>query len=160
MFRKENGVTLVALVVTIIVLLILAGVTVSMVLGEDGIIGRAGEANEAQERGSVVDQASVAFASVRTEQVARNAGVADETAKVNYTKGMAVELAKSGAFNSVSTKDTSIYVQIKAGGVFYVITVTEPTDAAKKNAGTYTVETEPKDAAATGATTITSTATY
>lgn len=38
---KEKGITLVALVVTIIVLLILAGVTISLVVGQNGIINRA-----------------------------------------------------------------------------------------------------------------------
>lgn len=38
---KEKGITLIALVVTVIVLLILAGVGISMVLREDGIIGKA-----------------------------------------------------------------------------------------------------------------------
>lgn len=33
MLKKQNGITLVALVITIIVLLILAGITLSMVLG-------------------------------------------------------------------------------------------------------------------------------
>ena len=37
----EKGITLIALVVTIVVLLILAGVTITMVLGEDGIIAQA-----------------------------------------------------------------------------------------------------------------------
>ncbi len=39
--KGENGITLIALVVTIVVLLILAGVTITMVLGEDGIIAQA-----------------------------------------------------------------------------------------------------------------------
>ena len=38
---KEAGITLVALVVTIIVLLILAGVTISLALNNNGVIGRA-----------------------------------------------------------------------------------------------------------------------
>ena len=38
MFKKERGITLVALVVTIVVLLILAGVSISMVLGNNGIV--------------------------------------------------------------------------------------------------------------------------
>ena len=42
---KEAGITLVALVVTIIVLLILAGVTISLALGDNGIIGKAQEAS-------------------------------------------------------------------------------------------------------------------
>lgn len=51
--KKEKGITLVALVVTIIVLLILAGVTIGLVLGQDGIINKAQTAaqktNESQE---------------------------------------------------------------------------------------------------------------
>ena len=38
---REKGITLIALVVTIIVLLILAGVTISLALGNNGIIGKA-----------------------------------------------------------------------------------------------------------------------
>ena len=37
---KENGITLIALVITIIVLLILAGVSVAMLTGNSGIIER------------------------------------------------------------------------------------------------------------------------
>lgn len=38
MFKKEKGITLVALIITIIVLIILAGVTISLVVGDNGII--------------------------------------------------------------------------------------------------------------------------
>ena len=38
MFKKERGITLVALVVTIVVLLILAGVSISLVVGQNGIV--------------------------------------------------------------------------------------------------------------------------
>ncbi|MBR3153247.1 MAG: hypothetical protein IKF52_06635 [Clostridia bacterium] len=48
-FRDETAITLVALVITIIVLLILAGVTLSMVVGENGIITRALQAKDATE---------------------------------------------------------------------------------------------------------------
>ena len=44
--RKEKGITLVALVVTIIVLIILAGVTLNIVLDNDGIINKTQEATE------------------------------------------------------------------------------------------------------------------
>ena len=44
MFKKEKGITLVALVVTIIVLLILAGVAISLTIGNNGIFTRAQDA--------------------------------------------------------------------------------------------------------------------
>ena len=37
MKRKNSGVTLIALIITIIVLLILAGVTIAMIVGDNGI---------------------------------------------------------------------------------------------------------------------------
>ena len=46
MRKEERGITLVALVVTIVVLLILAGVSLSLVIGNDGIMKRAKEAKE------------------------------------------------------------------------------------------------------------------
>ena len=47
--RKERGITLIALVVTIIVLLILAGVSISMLTGQNGILKRVVEAKEETE---------------------------------------------------------------------------------------------------------------
>ncbi len=46
MIRKNEGITLIALVVTIIILLILAGVTLSLISGENGILKRATNAVE------------------------------------------------------------------------------------------------------------------
>ena len=43
---RQSGITLVALVVTIVVLLILAGVSISLVLGQNGLIANAKEARE------------------------------------------------------------------------------------------------------------------
>ena len=48
--QSTSGITLVALVVTIVVLLILAGITITMLFGENGIIKKAQEAKEATER--------------------------------------------------------------------------------------------------------------
>ena len=39
--KKENGITLIALVITIIVLLILAGVSISLVIGDNGVLTQA-----------------------------------------------------------------------------------------------------------------------
>ena len=47
--NKNTGITLIALVVTIIVLLILAGVSISMLTGQNGILNRASEAKEKTE---------------------------------------------------------------------------------------------------------------
>jgi len=44
--KRNDGITLIALVITIIVLLILAGVTINMVLGDEGIIKKAQQADK------------------------------------------------------------------------------------------------------------------
>lgn len=46
MLKGQKGITLVALVITIIVLLILAGVTITLTLGEKGIFKTAEKAGE------------------------------------------------------------------------------------------------------------------
>ena len=54
--REEKGITLVALVVTIIVLIILAGVTLNIVLDQDGIINKAKQAAEDYENAQREEQ--------------------------------------------------------------------------------------------------------
>ena len=49
-FKNKSGITLIALVVTIIVLLILAGISISMLTGQNGILNRASEAKEKTEK--------------------------------------------------------------------------------------------------------------
>ena len=48
--KKETGITLIALVITVIVLLILAGVTIAALSGDNGILTRAKEAKEKTEQ--------------------------------------------------------------------------------------------------------------
>ena len=43
---KNNGITLIALVITIIVLIILAGVAISLTIGENGLLNRTKYAKE------------------------------------------------------------------------------------------------------------------
>ena len=54
-FKKAHGITLIALVITIVVLLILAGVSIAMLGGENGLITRAQEAAE-ETRGASVEE--------------------------------------------------------------------------------------------------------
>ena len=51
--KGEYGITLIALVITIIVLLILAGVSISMLVGQNGIITKATEAKTQTDIGNI-----------------------------------------------------------------------------------------------------------
>jgi len=52
-FKKNLGITLIALVVTIVVLLILAGISISMLTGQNGILNRAQEAKEKTKKAQI-----------------------------------------------------------------------------------------------------------
>ena len=55
--KTSNGITLIALVITIIVLLILAGISISMLSGDNSILQKATDAKNNTERTSVIEQA-------------------------------------------------------------------------------------------------------
>ena len=57
--QKTSGITLIALVVTIVVLLILAGITISLVFSENGIIAKAREAAERTNQAVINEQAQM-----------------------------------------------------------------------------------------------------
>ena len=49
-FKNQKGITLIALVITIVVLLILAGITIATLTGDNGIITRANDAKTNTEK--------------------------------------------------------------------------------------------------------------
>ena len=68
--KNQKGITLVALVITIVVLLILAGVTISMVLGPNGVLTNSRKAKENSARGTANDALSTALSSLSTDYYA------------------------------------------------------------------------------------------
>ena len=58
-FKKNKGITLIALVVTIVVLLILAGISISMLTGQNGILNRASEAKEKTEKAQADEEETI-----------------------------------------------------------------------------------------------------
>ena len=68
-FRKNkiSGITLIALVVTIIVLLILAGISIMMLTGNNGILIRAGEARDLTGEKQIAEMVQLAYMSALTE---------------------------------------------------------------------------------------------
>ena len=68
--RRERGITTIGLVVTIIVMLILAGVTISLMQGNSGIITKADESKSQTERKEVIEKAKMTI----SEKVVDNGG--------------------------------------------------------------------------------------
>lgn len=54
--KNQKGITLIALVITIIVLLILAGVSIAMLTGDNGILNQANRAKTSTTQGEVADK--------------------------------------------------------------------------------------------------------
>lgn len=65
--KDQKGITLVALVITIIVLLILAGVSLSLVVGDNGILGRASSTAEAQRVAEAKEQTIMALVDLQSD---------------------------------------------------------------------------------------------
>ena len=62
------GITLIALVITIIVLIILAGISINLILGDNGIISKAEAAKEVTQKASAMEQAKVDIVAWQIEQ--------------------------------------------------------------------------------------------
>ena len=75
-----SGITLVALVVTIVVLIILAGVSISMLAGENGILTQAQHAKDETELASIREELQIMWIEVQTETSNKNLSN-DEIAK-------------------------------------------------------------------------------
>ena len=75
MKKNVKGITLIALVVTIVVLLILAGISISMLTGENGIIKRAVEAKEESEKAEEIEAIGIAYNGVMADN--KGNGVTD-----------------------------------------------------------------------------------
>lgn len=56
MKKKEEGITLIALAITIIVLLILAGITIGSISGHDSIIEQTGKTAQNAQRESIIEK--------------------------------------------------------------------------------------------------------
>ena len=67
--RNQKGITLVALVVTIVVLLILAGTSIAMLKGDNGIVTNAQKATVSNKEGQVVENIKNAYNTVKTKVI-------------------------------------------------------------------------------------------
>ncbi len=115
--QKEKGITLIALVVTIIVLLILAGITITTVLGEDGIIAKAqlaAFATEMQEikqnvdMKKVQDLTSVLVDGVSTELFSTEFNLASEEYEVEDTLKKEILYVREGMLEDKSPNDYDV----------------------------------------------------
>ena len=80
--KSSRGITLIALVITIIVLLILAGISITMLAGDNSILQKAGEAKEKTEEAQATEQARIdEYADVIDETMGVVAKLSDKKTK-------------------------------------------------------------------------------
>ena len=68
--KNNKGITLIALVITIIVLLILSGISIAMLTGSNGILQKATEADVETARGEACDRINIALNGVFADLIA------------------------------------------------------------------------------------------
>ena len=76
--KKENAITLVALIVTIIILLVLAGITIATLGGENGLFARVKQAKKAHVQSEMQEQLTLALNELQIEKKG-NASLDDVT---------------------------------------------------------------------------------
>ena len=110
-FNYNNGITLVALVVTIVVLLILAGVTINLVVGKNGLIARAKEASEKTEEAKASE--NISFNEV-TDYIKQTVGVsASGITKDDYGKVVTNYNADGKTWEIFYADDSNVYLITK-----------------------------------------------
>ena len=64
---KKTGITLIALVITIVIMLLLAGVAIQMTMGENGLIAKSGQAQKEQAKSELYETAKLSYANLRAK---------------------------------------------------------------------------------------------
>ena len=65
--KKKNAITLLALVITIVIMLLLAGVAIQMALGENGLIAKSVQAQKEQAKAELYDTAKLSYANLNAK---------------------------------------------------------------------------------------------
>ena len=125
--KNERGITLIALVITIIVLLILAAVSISTLTGDNGILSKASGTKLASEQAEILEQ-------LRLEMYEKRLDLKNTQTEIDYlkTKKIVIKEVEETANRSLG-KYASITSKIKVAttnaetttNVYYIIDVTK-----------------------------------
>lgn len=132
MKKNQNGVTLIALAVTIIVMLILAGATMSMLSGDSGLITNARKASASNKEADVKEKMASAYNVVKTTVESERALTGSYDAEgeltktnpqVNYIELIQDELGAASVVTTSTTKTEKESKNTSAKGKYYVYVV-------------------------------------
>lgn len=135
MFKEQKGVTLIALVITIIVLLILAGVSIAMLTGDNGILTKASNSNETNSIAQIKEDVSLAVSEIMANKADPTYNGNESTLSI---KNIATIAARNDASLTIVTEnpaDTEISKEaasfdVTVNKITYRVTYTPKTDNA------------------------------
>ena len=81
--KKKNAITLIALVITIIVMLLMAGVAIQMAMGENGLIVKSIQEQKDQVKSELYDTAKLSYISLNSK--ALESGLASPQAELVFS---------------------------------------------------------------------------
>ena len=142
MLKNKKGITLIALVVTIVVLLILAGVTISLLLDENGIIAKSKDARIGTRASQVEDEVGMwkqhNFINKESNQAQENADtmLANLISRKLLTED---EIDRNQELITIKKKDGTVIKEISYGNVTINISKTPETEKSGAVALTATV---------------------
>ena len=142
MLKTQKGITLIALVVTIVVLLILAGVTISLLLDENGIIAKSKDARIETRASQVEDEVGMwkqhNFINKESNQAQENADtmLANLISRKLLTED---EIDRNQELITIKKKDGTVIKEISYGNVTINISKTPETEKSGAVALTATV---------------------
>ena len=110
MMKNQKGITLIALVITIIVLLILAGVSIAMLTSENGILKRAQETGEATIVGEVEETIKLAVSEITSNKLDPSYSGTEDV--INKTTIAAKMLSNNKNISTTVTADKSDDIEV------------------------------------------------
>ena len=120
--REDKGITLIALIITVIVLIILASVTINMVVGDNGIITKTKYAKEQTIIGEEKEIINLSYATCKTEDYLKDIVSAEDLQKEieKYKKNVNVSMIDNDLL--IFFKDTKHEYMVNQNGQISEIT--------------------------------------
>ena len=118
--QRKNGITLIALVITIVVLLILAGVSIAMLGGEDGILKQTQKAKEEENKQTATETINLKITNIQIASYAEKTRMptlqelADNLCEDDDMEYVFTESKKTAKLDKIYVKDKkSIFTKLK-----------------------------------------------
>lgn len=117
---STKGITLISLVVTIIVLIILAGISINLILGDNGIIQKSKQASSEHEKQAATEKMNLKITNIQIGSYAEKGELpnlqylADGLCKDEEMEYVALETKKTASLQPITVGDaTSIFTKLK-----------------------------------------------